>query len=94
MNIDYTRVYRVIMNNLPWTKKPTLSTLRMLTQYLPDAKILGFGYYDHYKLWYLMVYSPTFPINPWATASNLAWHQAIGTNPMTMTDGWKPIVVS
>lgn len=90
MDIDHTRVYRIILNHLPWSKKPNLAILRSFTDYLPDAVILGFGYYDHYKLWYLLAYSPTFPQNLWGSSGNLTWHQATGAKALTMTSGWEP----
>lgn len=94
MEIDYRKVYRVILNNLPWCYRPTGKTIRSLTRYLPDAVVLGYGYYDYYKLWYLIVYSPTFPENPFATASNLTWSQATGARSLTTNKGWEPDKIS
>lgn len=93
MEIDSTRVYRVLLNQLPWAVKPNGKLIKTLVYYLPDCKVLGFGYYEYYKLWYLLVYSPTFPINPWSTSSNLSWHQATGATALTTTKGWIPPAV-
>ncbi len=93
MEVDYTRIYNVLLNNLPWAKKPSLATIRSLTYYLPDAVVMGFGYIEYYKLWYLTVYSPTFPINPYTTLSNLSWSHATGAKSYTMTQGTEPVKI-
>lgn len=79
-DIDYSKTYRVLLNHISPGKRPGMRVLRSLGSYLPYCKVLGFGYYDHYKLWYLMVYDPTFPSNIYATASNMSWEQATGAN--------------
>jgi hypothetical protein len=89
--MDETRIYRVLCNQTPFIRKPSKKMLRTLSHYLPECKVLGFGYYDFYKLYYLLVYSPTFPPNNFSAVSNLTWHQATGTSPMKMTQGTEPV---
>ena len=90
LEIDYTRTYRVILNHLPWASRPTAKTLKSLRYYLPNAVVLGFGYYDHYKFWYLIVSDPTFPVNYFSTMGNMSWSQATGANLLKMTQGTEP----
>lgn len=84
------QVYRVLLTQSPMILRPTKKTIQALTYHLPKCRILGFGYYHYYKLSYLLVYSPTFPLNPFSGISNLTWNQATGTTPATTTHGWEP----
>jgi len=60
MIVDYTKVRRIIINVPITGGKPNKETLRRLGLCLPDARVIGFGFYGFLNYWYLLVESKQF----------------------------------
>jgi hypothetical protein len=79
VEIDWLRVRRVVLDDR-WgkSKKPDFSHLRKLGQLVPDANIFGFGFAPQIGYWTLLVFSPSFPENPFGVIRDVSIRDVAG----------------
>lgn len=84
VEIDWSRVRRVILNDRMVCYKPDRSVLNKIAGILPDCRFIGFmPYYEGW--WSLAVESEYFPSDPFFTAQT-----PIHSIPITSLSNYKP----